>query len=1297
MVKLGQLWPWLRRILVSVSVFLLMACGTSVSIPEVESPPANSAAPPVELVKLGSMPALTIDACTDFPVTAVSNKLMRVSNPRAGVVRFHYQRSNADYSGWGLHAWNSSGEPGVPAIEWNNPLLPAGDDGFGVYYDLNVSGTSGVIGYLFHKGDEKDHNGADQSFDLANGTALWRIQDDAQTYLTEPGANTPPPLPDNVLRIHYQRLAADYTGWGLHAWNQAGSPGVPNIDWNAPLQPTGSDDFGQYFDLPITQNSGTVGYLFHKGDDKDHGGADQNYVLGSTREIWRKQNDLTTYLSNPDTGATTPDNDHVRVHYKRFAGDYSGYGLHIWEIANGKDIDSARLPSGVQIGVWDQPVPFAAPMPTGSDSFGVWIDVPVKKYSEGARGFNFIVHKGTDDAGKDGGDRVIAYSGGYEVWLVEGDNTVHYRKPRGDISTRHAKAFWVNNDTILWPRVSTEGNFRLYYNGDGGITANDQIANATGYFVLNKIASDTLSQEIRDRYAYIGQNYVVLRLPNIGSLEIKRLMRTQLVLARTDSDGMLADATTPQIAGVLDNLYASAAENIPFGVTLQNGAPSFKVWAPTALNVSLCIYDQGNTGSASVLRPLGFDDSTGTWSILGAESWTGKYYRYLVDVVRRENGALVRNVVTDPYSAALSANSQRTWIGDLNNANTKPANWDSHAGPTIAAPEDLSIYEMHVRDFSANDASVSTAHQGKYKAFTESNSDGMRHLKALADSGLTLLHLLPVNDIATVPEIACESPAIPDAPADSELQQAAVNAVRDDDCFNWGYDPLHYNAPEGSYATDASDPAVRVREFREMVAAIHNTGLQVALDVVYNHTPSSGQNPKSILDRIVPDYYHRLDVNGNVTNSSCCSNTATEHAMMAKLMIDSAVLWAKEYKIDSFRFDLMGHIPLSAIQKLKTKVDAATGRNIYLYGEGWNFGEVVNNSRFVQAAQNNLAGTGIGSFNDRIRDIVRGGGPFDDGNALVRNQGIANGLYLDNNGQGSTNINELLHAMDILRVNLAGNLKGYSIKTYDDQTVRGDELQYSGGSVAYVSDPQESINYVDKHDNQTLFDINAYKLPETIAKADRVRMQNLGVSFVTFAQGIPFLHAGMDLMRSKSMDRDSYNSGDWFNKLDWSAQDNNFAVGAPIADKNQSNWYLIKPRLSNPMIKPEAQHIAASKSFFQEALAIRKSSSLFRMRSEAEINQRLSFANTGSSQVPGVIVMLLDGADYAGANYRRIAVVFNVDKFSHDVSVTSLNASNMQLHPVQQAGADSLVKAAQFNAGTFSVPARTVAVFVEQE
>src|SRR5690606_14288799 len=199
--------------------------------------------------------------------------------------------------------------------------------------------------------------------------------------------------------------------------------------------------------------------------------------------------------------------------------------------------------------------------------------------------------------------------------------------------------------------------------------------------------------------------------------------------------------------------------------------------------------------------------------------------------------------------------------------------------------------------------------RGRYLAFAAEDSDGIAHLRALARAGLTDVHLLPVYDIASVPEDGCVTPAIPQAPAYSPLQQAAMMELARRDCFNWGYDPFHFNAPKVSYASDPSDGAVRIREFRAMVMALHRMGLRVGMDVVYNHTFASGQERGSVLDRIVPGYYHRLDATGVVETSTCCANTATEHAMMARLMIDSAELWVRHYHIDSFRFDLMGHQP----------------------------------------------------------------------------------------------------------------------------------------------------------------------------------------------------------------------------------------------------------------------------------------------------------------------------------------------------------------------------------------------------
>ena len=232
--------------------------------------------------------------------------------------------------------------------------------------------------------------------------------------------------------------------------------------------------------------------------------------------------------------------------------------------------------------------------------------------------------------------------------------------------------------------------------------------------------------------------------------------------------------------------------------------------------------------------------------------------------------------------------------------------------PPIAAPEDISLYEIHVRDFSVNDPSVPAELKGTYKAFTLEDSNGINHLQALQEAGLSYLHLLPAFDIATINEDKSEWQSadwsvLETYAPDSEEQQAAITQYEDLDGFNWGYDPFHYTTPEGSYSTDP-DGTTRILEFREMVQALNeDVGLRVVMDVVYNHTNASGQAEKSVLDRIVPGYYHRLNDTGTVETSTCCANTASEHNMMEKLMVDSLLVWATEYKIDAFRFDLMGH------------------------------------------------------------------------------------------------------------------------------------------------------------------------------------------------------------------------------------------------------------------------------------------------------------------------------------------------------------------------------------------------------
>ncbi|MFN2144868.1 MAG: pullulanase-type alpha-1,6-glucosidase, partial [Anaerolineales bacterium] len=686
------------------------------------------------------------------------------------------------------------------------------------------------------------------------------------------------------------------------------------------------------------------------------------------------------------------------------------------------------------------------------------------------------------------------------------------------------------------------------------------------------------------------------------------------------------------------------------------------------------------------------------WSKVGKPEWKGQYYRYEVDVYMPSEGRVVRNEVTDPYSIGLSTNSRYSLIVDLDDPALMPAGWQDLEKPAFTVPEDMAIYELHVRDFSAFDAGVPEEARGTFAAFTYPGSVGMQHLEKLAQAGLTHVHLLPVFDIATINEDKSTwrspFPAILAAyPPNSEGQQKLVNQTRGEDGFNWGYDPLHYTVPEGSYSTNPED-ATRIVEFREMVMALNQIGLRVVMDVVYNHTNASGNSQYSVLDKIVPGYYYRLNDAGVVESSTCCSNTATEHTMMERLMIDSVLTWTTAYKVDGYRFDLMGHHMKSNMLDLREALDGLTlwkdgvaGKDVYIYGEGWNFGEVMDNARGVNATQINLAGSGIGTFNDRLRDAARGGNPF----GGLQEQGFINGLYTNPNEVDLRTPEDqkakLLELSDLIRATLAGNLAEYSFINAAGEEVTGAELLYNDTPGAgYTLDPQENIVYVSAHDNETLFDAIQYKAPLSATMAERVRMQNMGISLVSLSQGIPFFHAGSELLRSKDMDRDSYDSGDWFNRLDYTYQTNNWGTGLPLADKNSANWDIMKPLLGNPALKPAPEDIQAALAHFTEMLSIRKSTPLFRLQTAEQIQDRVRFHNTGSGQVPGMIVMSID--DRKGKNLDKgvdfLVVVFNGTNETQTISLGEELPGPLALHPIQENSADPVVRQASYDGQTNS-------------
>jgi pullulanase-type alpha-1,6-glucosidase len=1211
----------------------------------------------------------------------------------------HYFREDGDYGDhttgdfndfWGLHLWGDIEE----TIVWTAPKPFLGEDEYGRFAWVKLAPGASNVGFIVHRGDVKDGTTADRFFDPSLNPEIWIRQDDGNFYTSQAEAQ-------GFVTIHYHRPDGDYGDptspdfndfWGLHLWGDAIDPSEAT-DWTSPKPFDGEDDFGAFWTIQIVDATQPVNFIIHRGDTKDPG-PDENFIPEENATIWKQSGDLAIY---PQRGAAE---NFATIHYHRPAGDYGDptsddyndfWGLHTWAGAGDPGWTTPR-----------KPVDF--------DIFGAVFQVPL---FEDAMEIGYILHRG--DEKDPGPDQFLNFdTWGYKVWqLQEADPDIPYILPilaepranRGNIDQQ--QAYWVNKDTIAWSAGESSANtYLLHYAPEGGLEATDTGIIGGDFIGVTRDPAG-LPNDVKAKFPHLA-DLPALKIASGDLALVPQILKGQIAVSALDSEGLSVDATGLQIPGVLDDLYTYDSE---LGVSWDGAAPTVRVWAPTAKSVTLHLFDDADPATTSTNMPMVLDPTTGVWSIPGEAGWKGKFYLFDVEVFVHSTGQVEHNLVTDPYSLSLAMNSTRSQIVDLGDAALKPAGWDATYKPPLVAPEDISIYEIHMRDFSVNDATVPADLQGTYKAFTLQDTSGINHLQALQEAGLTHLHLLPVFDIATINEDkavwqAPDPDELATYPPDSDQQQAAVTATEDLDGFNWGYDPFHYTTPEGSYSTDP-DGALRIIEFREMVQALNQMGLRVVMDVVYNHTNAAGQDEKSVLDRIVPGYYHRLDDKGQVETSTCCQNTATEHNMMEKLMVDSLVTWAIDYKIDAFRFDLMGHHMKRNMIKVRETLnslslaeDGVDGTEIYVYGEGWNFGEVADNARGENATQLNMAGTGIGTFSDRLRDAVRGGGPFDGGDDLIRRQGFANGLFYDPNALNSGSDAELdmllLHS-DQIRVGMAGNLAGYQFIDRTGTLVTGADVDYNGQPAGYTADPQEDITYISKHDNQTLYDNNTYKAPVATSTADRVRIQSVGLSTVLLGQGVPFMHAGSDLLRSKSFDRDSFNSGDWFNKLDFTYATNNFGVGLPVAGKNQDNWPIMQPLLANPDLKPGMGDIAFSAALYQELLEMRYGSPLFRLETADEIQERVKFHNTGPDQLPGLIVMSVSDLVAPDLDRARelFIVLINANDEAQSFGLADLAGKELALHLVQVTSVDETVKLAAFDSssGTFTVPARTTVVF----
>ena len=582
-----------------------------------------------------------------------------------------------------------------------------------------------------------------------------------------------------------------------------------------------------------------------------------------------------------------------------------------------------------------------------------------------------------------------------------------------------------------------------------------------------------------------------------------------------------------------DNAY----DGDDLGVVFKDGKTQFKTWSPLATAVYLNLYTDGDGDNLIETLPMERWDR-GVWHVELLHDVEGAFYTFTYEYNHN-----IRYETIDIYARACGVNGNRGAVVDM--SKTDPVGWDCVPRPVCRTACDAVIYECHVRDFSADSSSgVPHWNKGKFLAFTETGTKYenvttcLDHIKEL---GVTHVHLLPVFDYATVDE--------------SKPHKAQ---------YNWGYDPKNYNCLEGSYSTDASDPKRRINEFKQLVMALHKQGIGVIMDVVYNHTYFTEE---SAFHKSCPYYYHRLDKNGEFSNGSGCGNeTASNHLMMRRFMINSLKFLASEYKLDGFRFDLMGLHDIDTVNLIRDELNKFDP-SLLMYGEGWAGGEPALPHDKLAYKFNSYSFGRVGLFNDNLRDAIKGGtfNVYDKG-------------YVSGNRD----------VWQVLKRGIVGSVPHWQLNEADH--------------ACWAFEPAQAINYCEAHDNNTLWDKLAISAKER-SREDRVKMDKLAAAVLMLSQGVPFIQLGQDFLRSKPRllkegeqptdiniySHDSYNAPDYTNAVKWNEKLENIDVF----------------------------------EYYKSLIKLRKSHPVFRLSKKEEVNRCLKFLDTGDGNL--IAYTLSDG------------------------------------------------------------------------
>lgn len=917
-----------------------------------------------------------------------------------------------------------------------------------------------------------------------------------------------------TLIIHYYRYNEDYQGWNLWIWpvEPAGAEGKA-YEFNQ------KDDFGAKATVELPGKVTKVGIIVRKGNWEAKDVAVDRFIsnINGTKEVWLIESEEQIYTSQPQK---TP----------KMSAFIDGINTIVVKLAKKANIISNNSTQGFSIRAFYDEIPIKKVepvLPTIKKDFNP--EVAGYDLIDGGSKVRFILKpnagdfKFTDTTGK----LDVYVSGTMNDWSGTASSDGKYKPlPEWKMTWNAQKGYYELTKELGKDGVSFGAKFK-FTSWDG----------TSAKWYPDGMGNDKVLEEL-----YSGNE----KITKVDTFKITTAEELEPQVPYVISkDGF--KSTIAQARNILDNpkYYYSGSD---LGCIWTKTYSTFRLWAPTAIGVVLRLYDDYKTTKYKEYEME--QAANGTWFLKIKGDLKGKYYQYEVWLASNSltDDTIRKNVVPDPYSKATSANSERTLIFDPKDTN--PKGWENDKFVVTKNQEDAIIYETHVRDFTIDSSSgVRPEYRGKYLGFIQTGTKGPNGVKTgidhLKELGITHIHLLPTFDFATVDE------------------------TQPDKSYNWGYDPVLYQNVEGSYATNPNTVA-RVKEYKQMVMALHQAGIGVIQDVVFNHTAQIGEASKfSIFDKIVPGYFYREDKDGNYSNASGCGNEiATEKPMVRKFIIDTLRYLTQEYHIDGFRFDIMAAIDRITMAKAQEEVRKINPYAV-IYGEGWLAGaSPLDASLRMEIGSYNQAGLHIGLFNDRIREAIRGN--------------------LDNDSKGF----------------MQGN---YSYRL--DDLKRG----IQGGIGDFAKDPDECINYVSAHDNLTLWD----KLQKSVLNDPdyiKDKMGRLANAIVLTAQGVPFLHGGVEFNRTKYMNSNSYNAGDKINKYDWNLK---------------AKWFN-------------------TFKYYQGLIQLRKAHSAFRMTTAADIQKYLAFIQTPK----GTLGYRLT---YPNDSWNDIIVVYNSTKKVQEVALPEGN------------------------------------------